>query len=74
MELRTSDLSVQAGISTSYASEILSRKRDPSRPLAIHILRKTGWRHPILSDLTDEQIDMLESIDPYTPKPSEKAA
>lgn len=62
-----------AGISQSYASMILANTRQPSRPLAIHILRTTGWRHPLIADLTDEQITMLEQIEPWSPRPSEAA-
>lgn len=63
----TMELAEKAGISKSYASEILSGKRDraPSRPLAIHILRRTGWRHSVIADLSDEQIAMLEAIEPW---------
>lgn len=67
-------LTEATGISQSYASMILSRDRQPSRPLAIAILRKTGWRHPLLTDLSDEQIDVLESVEPWTPKPAQDAA
>lgn len=64
----TGELADKAGISKSYASEILSGKRDraPSRPLAIHIYRQTGWRHPLIADLTDDQIATLEAVDPWT--------
>ena len=62
------------GISQSYASMILNNVRAPSRPLAIHILRRTGWRHSILDGLTDEQIDTLETVDPWTPRPAEAHA
>lgn len=55
------------GISQSYASEILSGHRKPSRPLAIHIMRRTGWRHEVLDGLSDEQIDVLESVEPWVP-------
>ena len=55
------------GISQSYASMILNKKRAPSRPLAIYIYRKTGWRHSLLSALTDDQIDTLEAVEPYAP-------
>ena len=55
-------------ISQSYASMILSGSRQPPRPLAIHIFRKTGWRHPMIADLSDEQIDVLETIEPWVPK------
>jgi transcriptional regulator with XRE-family HTH domain len=60
-----SELAQAAGISRSYASEIVSGVRQPSRPLAIHILRKTGWRHSVLADLSDAQIDVLESVEPW---------
>lgn len=66
--LRTTDLARLAGISMAYASQIIGGKRKPPRPLAIHILRTTGWRHSVLDGLTDEQIDMLEQIEPYQPK------
>ena len=62
----TMALADAAGISKSYASEILNDPRkSPSRPLAIHIFRKTGWKHPTIADLTPEQIDMLEKIEPW---------
>lgn len=63
--LKTSELASAVGISKGYASDILNDKQPPSRPLAIHIFRKTGWRHPCLADLTDEQIDLLEKIEPW---------
>lgn len=63
----TTELADKAGISKSYASEILSGARDPSRPLAIHILRKTGWRHPLIADLADDDLAMLERIEPWSP-------
>lgn len=56
------------GISKGYASDILADNQPPSRPLAIHILRKTGWRHPMLADLTDDQLAVLEEIEPWSPK------
>lgn len=60
------ELADKAGISKSYASEILSGARDPSRPLAIHIFRKAGWKHPLIADLTDAHLEMLEEIEPWT--------
>lgn len=57
-----------AGISRGHASDILNDKRPPSRGLAIHILRKTGWRHPVIAELTDDQIAFLEGIEPWIPK------
>lgn len=62
----------ETGISQSYASMILSGARQPSRPLAIHIFRKTGWKHPLIADLTEEQMDVLEAVDPW--KPAQDAA
>jgi len=63
----TSELAAQADISKSYASEILTGKRDPQRPLAIHIFRSTGWRHEVIAGLSDEQMNVLESIEPWKP-------
>lgn len=54
-----------AGISVPYASQIISGARDPSRSLAIHIYRKTGWKHSTIEMLTDEQLGVLEAVDPW---------
>lgn len=70
---KTADLADKAGISLSYASEIVNDKRDPSRPLAIHIMRRTGWRHKVLDGLTEEHIAMLETIEPWAPKQADAA-
>lgn len=59
---------IELGISKAYASLIVSGKQKPSRPLAIHIFRKTGWRHELIADLTDEQLEMLEQIEPWQPR------
>lgn len=70
----TRELSEKAGISLGYASDILSGKRpNLGRPLAIHIFRKTGWRHQSITDLSEDQITMLEEIEPWTP-PQVRAA
>lgn len=52
-------------ISKSHASEILSgaRERKPSRALAIRIYRQTGWKHPVIADLDDDDIDLLARIE-----------
>ena len=63
-----SSLASAAGISAGYAHDILSGRRTPPRPLAIHILRRTNWRHSVLDGLTDEQIDVLETVEPWTPR------
>ena len=65
--IRTSELASKASISASYASEIINGKRSPSRSLAIHIFRQTGWKHSAIADLTDEQIDVLESVERWSP-------
>lgn len=59
------ELAKAAGISRSYACEIVGGSRNPSRALAIHILRTTGWRHALLADLSDEQINVLEAVEPW---------
>jgi transcriptional regulator with XRE-family HTH domain len=56
------------GISRGYASDILNGKQAPSRALAIHIFRKTGWRHSLIADLTAEQMDVLEAVEPWRPE------
>lgn len=72
----TSDLATKVGISLSYASEIISGKRGrkPPRSLAIRILRETGWRHSVLEGLTDEQINVLEQVEPWERRPQGAAA
>lgn len=52
-------------ISKGHASEILSGKRErkPSRWLAIRIYRQTGWKHPVIAELTEEEIGVVERID-----------
>lgn len=69
----TSELIAIAGISKSYASEVANMKRAPSRPLAIHLYRETGWRHSVLDGLTDDQISTLAIIEPWI-APRERAA
>lgn len=66
------------GISPGYASMILNDSDDPKlsrtppRALAIRIFRGTGWKHPSIADLTDEQISVLETVDPWIP-PKDRA-
>jgi len=71
---RTSELANAAGISKSYASEILNGGRTPNRPLAIHLFRATGWRHQVIADLTDQQIALLEQIERWVPPVQDAAA
>ena len=53
------------GISRTYAHYILNGERQPARPLAIRIYRATKLRTAPLDGLTDEQIDFLETIEPW---------
>ena len=68
------------GISSSYASMILSESDDPAksrtppRSLAIAIYRGTGWKHPSIVALTDEQMRVFEEVDPRTPPKEREAA
>jgi hypothetical protein len=68
------ELSEAVGISPSYASMILSESDDPSssrtppKPLAILIYRRTGWKHSAIFDLTEQQMAVIEEVDPWTPK------
>jgi transcriptional regulator with XRE-family HTH domain len=63
----TQELADKAGISKGYASDILNGKRpNLGRPLAIHIYRATGWKHPCIADLTEDQMSVFEQVDPWT--------
>lgn len=66
------DLMKVAGISKSYACEILGSKskppKAPSRSLAVFLFRELGWRHESIADLPEEQMAMVETLDPYTRK------
>lgn len=65
------ELTEAAGISVSYANKILMDKgehsRTPPRSLAILIYRKTGWQHPCIVDLTEDQMRVFEEVDPWAP-------
>lgn len=71
LSLSQSDFAAKLGVNQATVSR-LENGTAPSRPLAIHIFRKIGWKHDRIADLTDEQIEMLERIEPW--QPSEKAA
>lgn len=60
-------------ISKTYAAVILNGEQPPSRPLAIYIYRQTGWRHDLIRDLSDEQLDMFEAVEPWTPRKADAA-
>lgn len=61
--LKPTEFAKAAGISVSYASEILSTARTPSRPLAITIFRRTGRKFGPIAGLSDEDIATLERIE-----------
>lgn len=61
---------IALGLSPSHASMILSGKREITWGLAVALFRATGWKHPKIQPLTDEQIAMLEQIEPWSPRPS----
>jgi hypothetical protein len=61
------------GISSSYASMILSGDRTPTRSLAIFIFRSLGWPHPSIADLTEEQMQVFEEVEPWVPAKAKAA-
>jgi plasmid maintenance system antidote protein VapI len=63
VRMSPTELSAAAGISVPFASQILSGKRKPSRPMAVQIFRRTGQKFGPLSNLTDREIDQLERLD-----------
>lgn len=50
------------GVNRSYAWQICHGRRVPSQVLAVRIYRETGLRFGPVLGLTDEQIDVLETI------------
>lgn len=61
----TKSFAKEADISIGYASDMLNGKRPMPRALAIHMYRRTGWKHSSITDLTDRQIKVLETVDPW---------
>lgn len=61
------------GISPSYASMILSGDRSPPRGLAIAIFRKTDWKHHLIAEMDEADMQAFERHEPWTP-PAERAA
>lgn len=62
------ELMDKVGISQPYASLILAGKRQPPKPLAVHIYRVTGWRHEVLADIAETDLAIIERIDPWQPQ------
>lgn len=63
--IRAADLVTAVGISQAYASMILTGKRRPPASLAIKIYRETGWRHEIIADASDSDMEAHARIDPW---------
>lgn len=61
------DMQTRLGISQTYASMILRGVRTPSRPLAIRMFREFGWKHPVIAELTEEDMATFERIEPWIP-------
>lgn len=76
----TALLEAVPNISRSYAVMILSdsdeqsKSRTPTRSLAILIFRKTGWKHPSIESLTEDQMRVFEEVDPWVPRTQDEAA
>jgi transcriptional regulator with XRE-family HTH domain len=56
------ELATRAGISTSYAHQIMNGKRKPPLPLAITIFDATGLQFGGLEGLTKREIDAARKI------------
>lgn len=59
MELSYKELAEKAGISESYASQLLTGNRGASLTVAFQIYDKTGLQFGILKDLSEETIEAL---------------
>lgn len=57
-----SEFAKAAGISVSYACELLTAKRTPSQRLAVRIYRRTGRKFGSIAGATDADIDALERL------------
>lgn len=51
-----------APVSKGWASAILSGEA-PSRALAVHIYRQTGWKAAGLAELSEEEIEAVEKAE-----------
>lgn len=61
--LTPTSLSDATGISVPYASQLLNKRRLPSRQLALAIYHKTGLRFGPLESLSDDDIRTLARIE-----------
>lgn len=65
---------VAMGVSKTHASLIVRGIQPPSLSLAIAIWRATGWKCPRIEQATDEQLRIIEHLDPWTPKAAQDEA
>jgi hypothetical protein len=63
----------ELGISRGYACDILNNKTQP-RGLIVQIYRRFGWKAPLIADMSDEQIDMIEEVERLAPTGRKAAA
>ena len=59
MDISPSQLARDAGISKSYASEILSGKRELGLVAALNLYRKCGHRFGPVAEMSDDQLAAL---------------
>jgi hypothetical protein len=65
---------VSLGVSKAHASQIVNGKHRPSLSLAVAIWRTTGWKCPRVAHATDEQLAVIEAVDPWMPRSEDAAA
>jgi hypothetical protein len=66
-------LADKAGISRSYANEIV-KGRKPNRALAVHIFTTTGWKPSVIADMSDDDCAVFARIQPWAPRSDTQAA
>ena len=64
----TRELVEATGISRTYAHDVLAGNQAPSIPLAAAIWRVSGWKHPLVAEMSDAALDELERANPWSPK------
>lgn len=62
-----------SGISVSYLSELVTNAKPARIPVLIHIFRSSGWRHPHIAEMTEQEMQAFEKYDRWSP-PAVKAA
>ena len=67
------DLMETVKVSKSYAAVIRNEQPIPLN-LAAMVFLKTGWRHPLVSQLTDATVTEIAQKQPWTPPKKREAA